>query len=498
MTKLKRRVPIVPKPKAVEYQQSNKKAIANKKTASVNDQRRESAQHGKSESVPGGRGHNAAKRSREVEPIDAANRKAKRHKAQGGNGNRHPQGAIGHQWQPISVVHQQAAFAVQRLLEADSQRKHGASLKSLTLAPHVVAKKATYAVTCQVLKFSRLLEQLDQLTQLSSSRPKLGKYVALVLVYELLGGEGLERKGQAERAVLAAEPELRGALEGLLREAGVQSMEEWLAKQQGQQPGASSGDGEGGGACGGGGPDVPHPRWVRVNTLKANMDDIVRQLDEHLLNLQPSPKHRQQSLKSDKQQPSTTTSLPSPCTSSAPCRGAQRDPLLPDLLALPPGTDLHDHPLVTRGSVVLQSKASCMPAHALAPQPGWTVVDCCAAPGNKTTHLAALMGNKGRVIAFDKDPRRLSRLQANAALTGAAGCIEARLGDFLATDPTAPEFAEVRGVLLDPSCSGSGTTFTRMDHLLPSYLQHRELQQQQGAAATGPAAPSSTVPPEPS
>lgn len=55
-------------------------------------------------------------------------------------------------WRCISTVHQQATFAVQRLLEADSSRKHGASLKSLTLAPHVVAKKATYAVTCQVLK----------------------------------------------------------------------------------------------------------------------------------------------------------------------------------------------------------------------------------------------------------------------------------------------------------------------------------------------------------
>ncbi|EFJ46755.1 hypothetical protein VOLCADRAFT_62249, partial [Volvox carteri f. nagariensis] len=143
--------------------------------------------------------------------------------------------------------------------------------------------------------------------------------------------------------------------------------------------------------------------------------------------------------------------------------------LLPDLLALPPGTDLHDHPLVTRGSVVLQSKASCMPARALAPEPGWTVVDCCAAPGNKTTHLAAIMKNQGRVLAFDKDPRRLARLKANASLVGATSCVEARLADFLSLDPTAPEFKEVRGVLLDPSCSGSGTTFTRMDHLLPSH-----------------------------
>lgn len=36
----------------------------------------------------------------------------------------------------------------------------------------------------------------------------------------------------------------------------------------------------------------------------------------------------------------------------------------------------------------LQSRASCLPAHALAPQPGWQVLDACAAPGNKTTHVA--------------------------------------------------------------------------------------------------------------
>ena len=77
------------------------------------------------------------------------------------------------------------------------------------------------------------------------------------------------------------------------------------------------------------------------------------------------------------------------------------DSLLPDLLVFPPGTDLHDHPLVASSTLVLQSKASAMPAHALRPRPGWAVVDACAAPGNKTTHLAALMGNRGAIHAFE-------------------------------------------------------------------------------------------------
>ena len=51
-----------------------------------------------------------------------------------------------------NVIHRQAASAVMRLVVSDSTKTKGASLKSLTLASHVQHKKATYAVTCQVLK----------------------------------------------------------------------------------------------------------------------------------------------------------------------------------------------------------------------------------------------------------------------------------------------------------------------------------------------------------
>lgn len=56
---------------------------------------------------------------------------------------------------------------------------------------------------------------------------------------------------------------------------------------------------------------------------------------------------------------------------------------------------------------------------------------------------AALMQGKGRVLAFDKDPRRLQRLEANAAATG-ADCITAHLADFLQLPlATSPEFRRV-------------------------------------------------------
>ena len=50
------------------------------------------------------------------------------------------------------------------------------------------------------------------------------------------------------------------------------------------------------------------------------------------------------------------------------------DPLLPSLLVLPPGTNLHGHPLVERGELILQDRASCLPAWALSPPEGAKVI----------------------------------------------------------------------------------------------------------------------------
>jgi putative methyltransferase len=70
-------------------------------------------------------------------------------------------------------------------------------------------------------------------------------------------------------------------------------------------------------------------------------------------------------------------------------------------------------------------------------------------------------------LAFDKDARRLKLLEANAARAGADRIIAAERADFLSLGPGDERFAGVRAIILDPSCSGSGTGVSRMDHLLP-------------------------------
>lgn len=73
------------------------------------------------------------------------------------------------------------------------------------------------------------------------------------------------------------------------------------------------------------------------------------------------------------------------------------------------------------------------------------------------------MQGEGRITAFDADHRRLKRLKANAAATGATNIV-AKHADFLSVAPA--EFPQVRAILLDPSCSGSGTEVVRGDILL--------------------------------
>ena len=106
-----------------------------------------------------------------------------------------------------------------------------------------------------------------------------------------------------------------------------------------------------------------------------------------------------------------------------------------------------------------QSRAAMAVSRALAPAPGERVLDLCAAPGGKTTHLAALMGNRGEVVAVEKHPGRADALRKTAARMGAT-IVDVRTQD--ATRPVEPGETFDR-VLVDPPCSDLGTLASRPD-----------------------------------
>ena len=365
-----------------------------------------------------------------------------------------------------------SALIVAKLLGADGNRRGGASIKTLTLRDDVRLKRPTHALVCETLKhvpITRLALERAGVALAPDFNPRsdgvgargaeaphgaaaaddgfyarlrapeadgdaVPRSLAFVLAYELLFGAGIEEeesrspaggkrggvggkgrgRGQPaeELAMLRAAKAIRRSTRSILSESGARDAEGYLLAQPGGRALAA----------------VPtHSRHVRVNTLKLSVDDATRRLARHR---------------------------------------PRRDAHVSNLLVFDPGTDLHDHPMVRSGEIVLQGKASCLPAAALGPKRGWDVVDCCAAPGNKTTHLAALVGDGGRVRAFDADGKRLKRLARNVSTAGAGSIVDAKRADFLEVDPLDPEYAGVRAVLLDPSCSGSGTAGTRGDYLI--------------------------------
>ena len=119
--------------------------------------------------------------------------------------------------------------------------------------------------------------------------------------------------------------------------------------------------------------------------------------------------------------------------------------------------DAHGSELFADGHLMPQSRGSMTVARALHPQPGERVLDMCAAPGAKSTHLAALMGNRGEIVAVEAGAARARELEENARRMR-ADIVSVRHGD--ARDPAGGAFDRV---LLDAPCSDLGTLRSRPD-----------------------------------
>jgi 16S rRNA (cytosine967-C5)-methyltransferase len=121
------------------------------------------------------------------------------------------------------------------------------------------------------------------------------------------------------------------------------------------------------------------------------------------------------------------------------------------------------------GWFYIQDPGTLLAVCKLGPQPGETILDFCAAPGGKTTFIAQLMNNQGRVVAQDVSDERLKWIQENCARLGLT-CVETqRAAGILPAEQTkdgtagGTPAARFDRVLVDAPCSNTGVMRRRVD-----------------------------------
>ncbi|CDH60592.1 s-adenosyl-l-methionine-dependentmethyltransferase [Lichtheimia corymbifera JMRC:FSU:9682] len=313
------------------------------------------------------------------------------------------------------------------ILDKLNERK--GTIKGLVIGdPKVRDKKKMYALVCETLKYKAILNELIDTTGICQKEKKhlSSRSLTQVLMHDMLftkRGIPLSINVPHKKAIQGHQARLKAELAKIKIKRGAKTNSDLINEK------AKSA--------------VLIPRYVRVNTHRMTMDEAIEAFKkEGYTFMQDAPED----------------------LGSLELKTFCRDHHLDDLLVFAPKTDLHNHPLYVSGHIILQDKASCFPAHVCRPPLNVHAIDACAAPGNKTSHLSALMKNTGRIWAFDLDARRLDLLKR---LTGKAGCsnINPVHGSFLDVNPDDPEYKKVEYFLLDPSCSGSGI-ISRLDHLV--------------------------------
>lgn len=109
-----------------------------------------------------------------------------------------------------------------------------------------------------------------------------------------------------------------------------------------------------------------------------------------------------------------------------------------------------------RGDYYVQEESASLPVEVLNPQPGEDVLDMCAAPGGKTTQIAAKMENEGLLISNDDSAKRLKSLHANIYRTGSTA---ARVTNY--DGRRIPKEQKYDRILVDAPCSGEGNNARR-------------------------------------
>lgn len=160
--------------------------------------------------------------------------------------------------------------------------------------------------------------------------------------------------------------------------------------------------------------------------------------------------------------------------------GIETDALqdFPHALVLKQRQNVFRHPVFKEGLFEVQDAASQLIAPFMRVEPGMRVIDACAGAGGKTLHIAALMKNKGRIIAMDVEQWKLEELQKRARRAGVSN-LETRVIESSKTVKRLDNSAD--RLLLDVPCSGLGVLKRNPDakwKLSPDFIKNvKELQQ---------------------
>ncbi|GMS84575.1 hypothetical protein PENTCL1PPCAC_6750, partial [Pristionchus entomophagus] len=324
-------------------------------------------------------------------------------------------------------AHSETSKIVNRVLRKES------SVRTCVYQSSYANKKVLLRLSAETLKYHQVFENLlacEECRPLKDESLMEGDmgYI-FVCMYELLVGRGTKGLPEEIASLLAHYgPLLRTREKELAAEGrGLESMRE--KKEQREK-------------------ECMMPRYARINTLKWTEGEALESLEKEewtIVRLAEGEQFidRIKTLKSDE---------------------VLIDPHVECLLVFPFHPDFHTYWMVVNRNIILQDKASCLPAFLLSPPPNSYIIDACSAPGMKTSHLAALMGNTGEIFAFDRSNDRVETMKD---MLRCGGVKNTRVfnEDFLRVDTGSKQYAQVEYALVDPPCSGSGIV-KRMDEWL--------------------------------
>ncbi|EHQ91464.1 16S rRNA (cytosine(967)-C(5))-methyltransferase RsmB [Desulfosporosinus youngiae] len=167
----------------------------------------------------------------------------------------------------------------------------------------------------------------------------------------------------------------------------------------------------------------PSPTWIRTNTLKISREDLTERLREEGITVQLGSR-------------------------------------VPESLQISNFGALDQLDSFREGLFTVQDESSQLVAHVVNPQPGQSVLDACSAPGGKSTHLAQMMKNEGKILAFDIHAHKLELVEQLAQKLGIT-IIETQVGD--ARDLPGIRLESQDCVLVDAPCSGLGIIRRKAD-----------------------------------